>query len=141
RPVHGRGPLLLGGGLRARQGRTAGVVDHDVEPSETVDGLGDQIADGLVAIQVAGVDEPVANGRGTDLTRRLVQIGLRPAAQGNRDSFLRQHLGARPAQSFARTADDRYFVFQFEVHGGVIGANARLVKSLDVLRRRVVARV
>src|SRR5262249_14992456 len=61
------------------------------------------------------------------------------------NAFLRQHLGARPAEPLGRTADDRHLVVQLEVHtvsfcsrfmDGVIGANVRLVNARRRARSR-----
>jgi len=127
--LHGRRPLLLGGRLSTRQGRPAGVVDHDVEASEPINGFCDEVTDGVVTVQVTRDDEHVATGRVADLLRCRLQIWLRPTAQGDLDALLREHFGTRPPQPLRCASDDRDLVFQLEVHGGVIEANARVVKS------------
>ena len=105
--LQGRGPLRLGGVVGAGQRRAPGVVDEDVEAPEALDGRGHEVADRLVAIEIAGERQHVGAHRVAKLPRGLVEVLPRAAAERQACALLGEHPGARAPQPLAGAADDR----------------------------------
>src|SRR6266545_5057325 len=92
------------------------VIDQDVEISEALDRGGDQVANGVVFIQITGADQDFCTSRITNLLCRLLQVGLGTATDGHLDPFLGQHLRAGPTQTLTRAANDSHLILQFQIH-------------------------
>ena len=116
RALHGGRPLLFVGISGIRERRTAGVVHEDVEAAEALHRRGDESADGVVLVEVAGIGEHVHAGGGADLLRGFLEIGLRAAADREVHAFFRQRLRARAAEAFAGAADDGDLPLQHQIH-------------------------
>ena len=71
-----------------------------------IDRLGHQVLYRLVLVQVACVDKHFAAGGLAYLIRRLLQVGLGAAADGDLGAFLGQHLCAGSSQPLACAAHD-----------------------------------
>src|SRR6267143_914368 len=129
RALQSGGPLLFGGVVGARERRAAGVVDEDVQAAESADRRGDEVADGLGAVEIAREGQDIGARGVTDLLRRLVQVLLRAAAQRQLRSLVGEHLRARATQPLARAADDRDLARQLEIHGALLDRGAMIAAT------------
>ena len=140
RALQGGGPLLFGGGVGARERRAAGIVDQDVQAAESADGRGDEVADGLGAVEIAREGQDIGARGVADLLRRLVQVLLRAAAQGQLRSLVREHLRARPTEPLARAADDRDLARELEIHRAFLSGQTRCVSTEQPRRHAPLSR-
>src|SRR5438132_12685280 len=98
--------------LRAREGRPSGVVDENVEASESTGGAGDQVSDRLVIVEITRQGQDVGARRLAYLLRRAVEVGLGTAAHDDPGPFLRQHLRAGAPQALAGSAHHGHLVLE-----------------------------
>jgi hypothetical protein len=94
-------PLLDGGVDDRAEQHHAGVVDHDVEPTELLDGALDSGLR-LLAIGDVGLD-----GQATDLGRERVQPVLAARDDSHRRALCRERARGRLADPAARARDER----------------------------------
>src|SRR5258706_9559566 len=88
--LDGRRPLLFGRVTRGGERRAAGVIDQNINLPEMFDGCCNQCADSVVLFQISGKSKNVRAGRASNLVRRPLKIGLRPAAYDELLAFLRE---------------------------------------------------
>ena len=91
----------------------AGVVHQDVDLAEVIEHAPHQPRDARLLGDVGGYRQDAASRR-LDLRRRVVQLALRAARDGDVRAGARQRVGHRPPEPLAAAGDQRHLPRQIE---------------------------
>src|SRR5262249_11325679 len=92
------------------------------DAAEASDRRGDQVVDGVVAIEVARECQDVRARRIANFLGCLLEIARRPATERDLHALLSQDFRTRPSQALAGAPDHGHLVAELEVHGPTLPA-------------------
>src|SRR5262249_30472444 len=123
--LDGSCPLLFCGIIGSGQWWATGVIHHNIETSEVGDCGSNQVANGVVVVEVTGKGQHIRIGRVTNLVCRLLQVGLGPATYSRLSPFFGKYFSTGPAQPFACSTYDDHLVLKSQIHSEYVPPSPR----------------
>src|SRR5262249_51236812 len=115
-------PVGLGQVLDHAAARRARVVDHDVDSTERLVPLLDEVPGIGVLGEVGRDGNDLALGLGSDLGRGLLERLLAACADGDIHAFFRERESNAFADPFAAAGDQRRLAIELKVHVGLLSS-------------------